>query len=118
LRAAASDEGHEDGLELVLGMVGDGDVGAPFGSSEALEGGVAEAAGGGFSVAFFGADLDLGLDELEAKEVCQGPGDIAVGEGLITGAEIVDDVGDNEKVGRTGDGSRQSEDQARGVAAA
>ena len=62
-RAAAAEKGHEDRFELVVGVVGGGDVGAALGLGEGSEGLIAEAAGGGFGVASRRLDPDVLLDE-------------------------------------------------------
>lgn len=92
--AGAAGEAHDEGFELIVGVMAGRDDAAAGSGREAVEGGVSEAAGGRLDAAGFAWDLH-GVFEVRDTE---GTGEIAdeVGVGLGFGrrAQVVDDVGE------------------------
>jgi hypothetical protein len=116
--SAAAKEGHEEGLELVLGVVAGGDEMAAVPGGERREGLIAEAAGGGLGVAPLGPHGDGGLNEGEAECFGECGGGVAVGESLFSRAEVVHDVGDRKDAAGLRHGRGEAEGEADRVAAA
>lgn len=110
----AAEEAHEDGFELVVGVVGGGDEGAGVVFGDGFEGGVAEGARAGLVVMAFGFGGDLLLEEWEVEACGEVLGGVARGEGFAAGAHVVDDVGDGEVGGGAGEG----EGEGHGIDAA
>lgn len=129
LDGCAAEETHEDGLGLIAGVVGGGDGVAGVGAGEGDKGGVALAAGKGLEVAA-GVGGGVALGQLlgmnlcrhvfHAAEVGEFAGLCRVGAGEGRGAEVVDDVGDDQAARSLRGGNRggQRQDQGGRVGAA
>lgn len=105
--AGAADEAHQERFELVVGVMGGGDEGAVVTPRQGGECAVAGDAGIGFEIAGSGANADSGLGEGKAEVAGEFGRGITVGAGLAGWAQVVKDVGNNEVVGRGGEGQNK-----------
>lgn len=112
--SGAADEPHEQGFELVIGVVGHGDERAVVEASEIGERTIAECACGGLGVAADGANAHFLLDKRKIERGGERGGGVAVGMCFAPRAKIVHDVGDDQAVG----GGGEREGKSGGIGAA
>lgn len=97
--ATAAQKAHQESLGEVVGVVSDGDEGAGVLSGEFGERGVAGAAGVGLGIAGRSADGNGGVDKGDAVRGGEGLDEAEVGLARPCGAQVVEDVGDDDVAG-------------------
>lgn len=116
----AAEQAHEDRFGLIAGVVGGGDGVAGVVAGQRGKGGVALAACQSLEVASRLAQSGTGREDgnrhvVHAQEIGQFPRLGGVGLGLGLGAQVVDDVGQNEAIGALLCGRRGGEGKGQGA---
>jgi len=105
--SGAAHEGHQNGFELIVRVVGGRDEAEFFALGEPEQRGIAGGAGSRFEIPARIADPDFGLDELRSHAQSECLHGVEVGENLIAGPKIVEHMGDHDRRGSIARSERQ-----------